>query len=125
MAELVPSFNDFKALSEKGNLIPIYQEVDAALETPLSAYLKIGTGNYSFLLESVEGGERMARYSFIGTNPYKVLKTGPLEKSGAKDPLPEVESELSKFHVVPVKGLPRFLGGAVGYLSYDLSLIQI
>ena len=48
MAELVPSFNDFKALSEKGNLIPIYQEVDGALETPLSAYLKIGTGNYSF-----------------------------------------------------------------------------
>tara|TARA_B100000029_G_scaffold507705_1_gene592938 strand:+ start:8316 stop:9806 length:1491 start_codon:yes stop_codon:yes gene_type:complete len=119
MAELVPSFNDFKALSEKGNLIPIYQEVDGALETPLSAYLKIGTGNYSFLLESVEGGERMARYSFIGTNPYKVLKTGPLEKSGAKDPLPDVESELGKFHVVPVKGLPRFLGGAVGYLSYD------
>lgn len=119
MAELVPSFNDFKSLTKRGNLIPIYQEVDAALETPLSAYLKIAEGAYSFLLESVEGGERMARFSFIGSSPYKVLKTGPFEKLGAKDPLPEIESELSQFQVVQTENLPRFLGGAVGYLSYD------
>ena len=76
---LRPTLDEVKAMAAKaeGNLVPIFREVTADLETPVSAFLKVRTGQYSFLLESVEGGERLARYSFIGTQPYRVLKTGP------------------------------------------------
>ena len=100
-------------------MVPIYRELNADLETPVSAYLKIAQGPYSFLLESVEGGERQARYSFIGTEPYRVLKTGPGTEAGAIDPLVPVKQELSSYKPVTVEGLPRFLGGAIGYLSYE------
>ena len=100
-------------------MVPIYRELNADLETPVSAYLKIARGPYSFLLESVEGGERQARYSFIGTEPYRVLKTGPGTEAGAIDPLVPVEQELSSYKPVTVEGLPRFLGGAIGYLAYE------
>jgi anthranilate synthase component 1 len=116
-----PTLDQVKALAERenGNLVPIYAEIPAGLETPLSAYLKIVRGPYSFLLESVEGGERQARYTFIGTEPYKILKTGPGTESGSIDPLLSVEKELSSYRTIPVKGLPRFLGGAIGYLAYE------
>ena len=65
-----------KKLKKQGNLVPVYREINADLETPVSAYLKIARGSYSFLLESVEGGERLARYSFLGTEPAKVIITG-------------------------------------------------
>jgi anthranilate synthase component 1 len=78
--------------------------------------LKVNRGGYSFLLESVEGGQRLARYSFIGTEPYKVLTTRGEDKT---DPLPLVAAELNKYKIVPVSGLPRFCGGAVGYLAYE------
>ena len=71
-----PSLEEVKELKKKGNLVPVYREIRADLETPVSAYLKIARGNYSFLLESVEGGERLARYSFIGTEPSLVISTG-------------------------------------------------
>jgi anthranilate synthase component 1 len=103
----------------RGNLVPVYRELNADLETPVSAYLKVARGPNSFLLESVEGGERLARYSFIGTEPYKVLTTGPGTPAGAVDPLLGVQRELSRYQVAPVRGLPRFHGGAVGYLAYD------
>ena len=119
MATYRPTMEEFKELAKRGNLVPVYQEVDAALETPLSAYLKVAHGPHSFLLESVEGGERMARYSFLGTDPYRVVRTGPGQPDGAVDPLPLIEAELGRFDLVPVEGLPRFLGGAVGYLAYD------
>ena len=78
MAGYQPTIERFRELAEGGaNLIPVYREVVADLETPVSAYLKIARGAYSFLLESVEGGERLARYSFMGTEPYRVLRTGP------------------------------------------------
>ena len=64
-----PSLEEVKELSRHGNLVPVYREIGADMETPVSAYLKIARGDYSFLLESVEGGERLARYSFIGTEP--------------------------------------------------------
>ena len=70
-----PSLDQVRTLARNGNLVPIYREIDADLETPVSAYLKVARPPYSFLLESVEGGERLARYSFIGTEPYSVLKT--------------------------------------------------
>ena len=120
MSVYYPTLEHAKALAEGGaNLVPIYREVHADLETPVSAYLKIARGPYSFLLESVEGGERLARYSFLGTEPYKVLKTGPGQQGGAIDPLREVQQELDQFRPASVAGLPRFLGGAVGYLGFE------
>ncbi|MEE9399211.1 MAG: anthranilate synthase component I, partial [Dehalococcoidales bacterium] len=71
-----PTLEEVYKLKKHGNLVPVYHEMMADLETPVSAYLKIARGNYSFLLESVEGGERLARYSFIGTEPSLIIKTG-------------------------------------------------
>ncbi|MCH7655318.1 MAG: anthranilate synthase component I [Chloroflexi bacterium] len=120
MAGYQPTIERFRELAEGGaNLIPVYREVVADLETPVSAYLKIARGAYSFLLESVEGGERLARYSFMGTEPYRVLRTGPGEPDGDGDPLLRVQAELERFSPGHVDGLPRFLGGAVGYLAYE------
>jgi len=113
-----PTLEDVKAAVGRGTVMPIYREVLADLETPVSAYLKIARGPYSFLLESVEGGERLARYSFIGTEPYRVLRSGS-SLNGGGDPLRAVEDELRRFEVVPVSGLPRFAGGAVGFLGYE------
>ena len=108
-----------KALSGEGNLVPVYREIDADLETPVSAYLKVARPPYSFLLESVEGGERLARYSFIGTEPYGVLNTGP-GPDGGVDPLIPIKAEMDRYKLVRVPDLPRFHGGAVGYLAYDI-----
>ena len=115
----VPTLEQVKERAGEGNLIPVYREILADLETPVTAFLKIARGSHSFLLESVEGGERMARYSFIGTEPYRILRTGPDEESGAIDPLVPIQQELDKYKLVPLAELPRFHGGAVGYLGYD------
>ncbi|MBI2829817.1 MAG: anthranilate synthase component I [Chloroflexi bacterium] len=111
-----PTLEEVKKLKGKGNLVPVYREIVADLETPVSAFLKINRNGNSFLLESVEGGEQLARYSFIGTEPYKVLTTLGKDKI---DPLPAIADELNKYKIVPVSGLPKFCGGAVGYLSYE------
>jgi anthranilate synthase component 1 len=117
---LHPTLDEAKELAKRGigNLVPVYREVTADLETPVSAFLKVRTGKYSFLLESVEGGERMARYSFIGTQPYRVLRTGPGEEWEG-DPLVPLQQEVSRFREIPVDGVPAFTGGAIGYVSYD------
>ena len=129
-----PYFPDKKAfisLARKGNLIPVYREIVADLETPVSAFLKLGGQPYAYLLESVEGGETIARYSFLGGTPSRIFKSkgrritltapGKSEKmfETSKDPLFELEKILKQFKHVPVKGLPPFCGGAVGYLGYD------
>ncbi len=113
-----PDLEEVKKLTRHGNLVPVYRELMADLETPVSAYLKIAHGDYSFLLESVEGGERLARYSFIGTEPSLVIKTG---RDNPVDPLTLIEKEFQRFHLIPVSGLPRFHGGIVGYLSYEVA----
>ncbi|MYJ58475.1 MAG: hypothetical protein F4088_06400, partial [Chloroflexi bacterium] len=101
---LSPSLDQFKQLaaesraSGRGNYAAVYREVLADLETPVSAFLKVKRGAYSFLLESVEGGERPSRYSFIGTEPYRILRA---PSGGAVDPLHEVEAELDRFDLVP------------------------
>ena len=115
----IPTLEQVKELAKEGNLIPVYQEINADLETPVTAYMKVAKGPYSFLLESIEGGERLARYSFIGTEPSKVIRTGPGQPDGAVDPLRLVEKALGKFKPVTVPGLPRFHGGQVGFLAYD------
>ena len=114
-----PDLETVRALSATGNLVPIYREIDADLETPVSAYLKVARGDHSFLLESVEGGERLARYSFIGTEPYKLIRTGPDQPDGDVDPLRLISDELGKSSLVVIPELPRFHGGAVGYLGYE------
>jgi anthranilate synthase component 1 len=124
-----PTFDEVVGLSKRGdnNLVPVFREVPADLETPVSAFLKVARGDYSFLLESVEGGERLARYSFIGTQPYRVVRSGPYDDpSEGEDPLKEIEAELSQFRLSHPKDtearshLPRFTGGAVGFLAYDV-----
>jgi len=109
-----PSKQEFIKLSKRGNLIPVFTEILADLETPLSAFMKISDGEYSYLLESVEGGENIARYSFLGANPLVVYKS-----DGKSDPLLHIKKIMSGYKFVPLKGLPRFCGGMVGYLGYD------
>ncbi len=123
MSAYTPSLDQVKAMAGRGNIVPVYREVIADLETPVSAYLKVARGKYSFLLESVEGGERLARYSFIGTEPYRVLRTGEnrVINETPGDPLLYIEDELRRFNPVRLEGLPRFLGGAVGYISYEVA----
>lgn len=125
-----PSFAQASQSIAEGKRVPIYREIRADLETPVSAFLKIARGKYSFLLESVVGGERMGRYSFIGSQPYRVLELdkGTARITGAEgittrpfdDPLAEIRQELNGMETERVPGLPRFQGGAVGYLGYEL-----
>ena len=111
-----PTLEEVKRHEKDGNLVPIYREIVADLETPVSAFLKVNRGGLSFLLESVEGGQRLARYSFIGTEPYRVLTTRADDKT---DPLILIAEKLSRYKMVPVSGLPRFSGGAGGYLVFN------
>ena len=113
-----PSLGEVKKLARDGNLVPVYREIVADLETPVSAFLKVGRDGYSFLLESVEGGQRQARYSFIGTEPEKIIIIHSGDKTG---PLQAIKDELDKYKQVQVYGLPVLCGGAVGYLSYEAS----
>ena len=114
-----PDIETFRSLARDANLIPVYQEITADLETPVSAYLKTARGPYSWLLESVEGGENVARYSFMGTEPSEVLISGPSERDGEVDPLELLQSRMSGVKYAAVPGLPYFHGGAVGYVGYE------
>ncbi len=127
---LYPSRDEFRSLASRGNLIPVYAELPADLDTPLSAFLRLRPGPYAFLLESVEGGEKWARYSFLGGDPFIVLSAkdgrlslrsadGRTERLPPGNPIEALRGLLARFHPVPVRGLPRFQGGAVGYLAYD------
>ena len=110
-----PARESVLLLARQGNVVPVCTELLADLETPVSAYAKLrGTGP-AFLLESVEGGEHVSRYSFIGCNPRKIIRTRP----GEGDPLQALESEMRQYRPVAVPGLPPFTGGAVGYLGYE------
>ena len=125
-----PSFEEFRKKAETGNLIPVFREILADMETPVSAFRKIDSGGYAFLLESVEGGEKWARYSFLGSNPSLVFKSrgGSAEVISGQgvehlpirtDPLDLLRAILRDFRPAAVEGLPRFYGGMVGFLSYD------
>jgi anthranilate synthase component 1 len=111
-----PTLEEFKALREPGCLVPVYREVAAGGETPVSALLKVKRGDYGFLLESVEGSGKAARYSFVGTEPYKIISTREGDKA---DPLELIAGEMGKYKLAPLGGLPDFCGGAVGYLGYE------
>ena len=120
-ADSSPSFSSSSGAGPAAGqtwLVPVYKEVLADLETPVGAFLKLRRGDHSFLLESVEGGENLARYSFIGTDPLKVLLP---DADADEDPMRRVEEDLRTYrHVaVPNLKLPSFSGGAVGYCTYD------
>ena len=127
-----PDQETFTALARVGNIIPVYREILADMETPVSAMAKIDDGAYAYLLESVEGGEQWARYSFLGVGAVLVLRGDhqgiqvvqgetitpfPVDST----PLEALRSVMSQYRPVAVEGLPRFYGGAVGYLSYDVA----
>jgi len=126
-----PSLEEFKQKAKQGNLIPVYREILADMETPVSAFLKIDDGRHSFLLESMEGGEKWARYSFLGSRPSVIVKSfgrsveittdGKTKKrSFDRDPLEVIKYILSAYKPVPDPLLPRFFGGAVGFMGYDV-----
>jgi len=125
-----PSKSEFIELANKYNLIPVYKEIIADMDTPVSAFQKINQSDYAFLLESVEGGEKLARYSFLGSNPYLIVtsqngqvtvREDNIERvEKTSDPLNIIESLLSKYRPAQLKELPPFFGGAVGYVGYDI-----
>ena len=119
MPDYTPDLNKFKTLAQTHNLIPVYREISADLETPVSAYLKTATGSHSFLFESVEGGENVARFSILGTEPSEVFTTGAGTELGEIDPLDLLRNRMAEVKYATVEGLPKFHGGAVGFLSYD------
>jgi len=127
-----PDLDTFRELSKEGNLVPVYRELSADLDTPVSVYLKLRQEAPTFLLESVEGGEKLGRYSFIGIGHNLVLKSSgnkaiiyqnderqKVHLEG-RDCLHLVQELLAQRQVVSIPGLPRFFGGAVGYISYDM-----
>jgi anthranilate synthase component 1 len=127
-----PSFSQFKRLAKKGNLLPVYKEILADMETPVSAFTKVGMGKYAYLLESVEGGEKLGRYSFLSSSPALIfeskgkkvtlsLKAPVMRQVKETDnPLEELKKIMQKYKPVELGGLPRFYGGAVGYIGYDI-----
>jgi len=126
-----PTREAFARHAEQGNVIPIYTDLMADFETPVSAYAKLKTAGPSFLLESVEGGENLSRYSFIGCRPRKIFACGPISTEvripgqptttipTPLDPLTLIEAEMRDFKPVALPDLPRFTGGAVGFIGYE------
>ncbi len=131
-----PSKEEFLKLSAQGNLIPVYREILGDLETPVSAYFKLSQGaKYSFLLESVEGEEKVARYSFLARDPELVFESkgrnakitefhDGQQKTHTKEitdsPLEFIREIMAGYKIVDIPGLPRFCGGMVGYIGYDV-----
>ncbi|MCY4539426.1 MAG: anthranilate synthase component I [Chloroflexi bacterium] len=132
--DIKPTREEIYAHFEKGDHVPVYRTLLADLETPVSVYMKLKkAGKPAFLLESVEGGEQAGRYSFIGVNPKGVLVVKDnmvhFERDGRKtsypipagqDPLHVIKAHFENVNPVPLEGLPRLVGGAVGYMSYDI-----
>jgi anthranilate synthase component 1 len=130
---ITPNEREFEALAAQGyNLIPVWREIAADLETPVSAFLKVARGEYAFLLESVQGGEKWGRYTFLGSEPAMVLRgqggrldlTRPgrsVEVRSVRSPLEGLRDEMRRFRAYQSPELPRFFGGAVGFLAYDIA----
>jgi anthranilate synthase component 1 len=125
-----PDFKTFSRLAKQGNLVPVYENYTADLLTPVGAYLRIARdAKYSFLLESVEGGETIARYTFAGANPEEVfrargrvctLETGAKRVEFEENPVEQLRRLTARYHPVRVPGLPPLIAGAIGYFAYDM-----
>ncbi len=127
---ILPDFKTFRSLARQGNLVPVYETFIADMLTPVGAHLRLAhNAKYSFLLESVEGGETIARYTFAGANPEEVFRArgrqcsletaGKLRKFEA-DPIERLRSLSARYHPVRIPGLPPLIGGAIGYFAYDM-----
>src|SRR4051794_33465247 len=127
-----PSFEEFARHAGRASCVPVYRQLTGDGLTPVSAFRKIERSAPSFLFESVVGGEKVGRFSFLGTEPFlrfeargrEVRISDPLEPEGAPwtpsvDPFRDLEAVLERFKAVSLPGLPRFVGGAVGYAAYD------
>lgn len=130
MVNIYPTREEFLQKADHGNLIPVYRDVLADMDTPVSAFKKLGDAEYAFLLESVEGGENMARYSFLGSNPLLTFRSkrqeveithanGRKESFRSELPLDCLRQIMQQYRPVIDSALPPFCGGAVGYVSYD------
>ncbi|KZV69669.1 anthranilate synthase component [Peniophora sp. CONT] len=124
-AQKLPAFPSYEAVErlilqeKRGNCVPVFVQLPADLITPVIAYLRIAQNSkYSFLLESVIAGENVARYSFIGADPFKVLRVGPSE-SITGDPMTTLQRELAAYQYIRIPEVPTFTGGAIGYVGYD------
>lgn len=126
-----PGFEEFAQMAQRGNLIPVYREILADVETPVSVLMKLQEKDHVYLLESVEGGEKWGRYSFLGTDAGVIFQVrgeeviitekGQVAKRAHNgNPMQYLRELLSRYRPVTVPGLPRFYGGAVGYLGYDM-----
>jgi anthranilate synthase component 1 len=125
-----PTFEEFAALARGHTVVPVYRRLTGDTLTPVSAFCKLQEGDWSFLFESVVGGERVGRYSFLGAGPFRTFEargthtrtrdgTGKWVEAEAADPLRVLEDMIAEFRAPSVPGLPRFCGGAVGYAGYD------
>src|SRR5215470_14082345 len=124
-----PSFDAFEREARQGNVVPVVRSVLADLHTPVGAFMRIaGNSQYAFLLESVEGGERIARYSFLGTDPEMIVRgigmQTLVERNGKTETFPGPATEwvrnyFSGRSLARRPGLVPFAGGAVGYIAYD------
>ncbi|MDB5099656.1 MAG: trpE, partial [Cyanobacteria bacterium RYN_339] len=128
VASLVPTREEFVAMAARGNVIPVYRELIADMDTPVSLFRRLGDAPGTFLLESVEGGEKWASHSFIGLDPFLTLEAqgdaltiqrGDAVEHRTGDPVMALRALMQAFKPVEVAGLPRFIGGAVGYFGYD------
>jgi anthranilate synthase component 1 len=125
-----PEFKTFRELAQQGNLVPVYEAFTADLLTPVGAHLRLAhNSKYSFLLESVEGGETLARYTFAGANPEEVFRSRgracSLETARSLtrfegDPIDHLRRLAARYKPVRVAGLPPLIGGAIGYFAYDM-----
>src|SRR5210317_1069867 len=125
-----PDLNTFKNLAEEAELVPVYREIMADLDTPLTIFAKVASQDpHAFLFESLEGGEKWGRYSFIGFDPlmtftsfqqHMEIRSGDDVETRTGNPLQELRSLLASFKAHQAESLPRFFGGLVGYLGYDM-----
>ena len=125
-----PTFPEFQELCRNANMVPVYRQLLADVLTPVSAYSKVSEGQHAFLLESVVGGEKIGRYSFIGAGPFLGFRATRnrvtvSDRSGSRDydstdPMDELKKLLRLYKVAHLEGLPRFTSGAVGYFAYDV-----
>src|SRR5215472_15780492 len=127
-----PAFEEFVQLARGNTVVPVYRQLVGDALTPVSAFCKIQEGEWAFLFESVVGGERLGRYSFLGSGPFLRFQAyqqrvrieeagarGRAEKFDHPDPLRLLQEKLALYRAPHVPGLPRFCGGAVGYAGYD------
>ena len=125
-----PSFETFTDLARDHTVVPVYRQLTGDSLTPVSAFRAVEEGDWSFLFESVVGGERIGRYSFLGAGPFRKFEAsgtrtrtqdgaGPWAEGTAADPLKALEDMIAAYRAPQLPGLPRFCGGAVGYAGYD------